>query len=60
MTIDYDLFSPENWQDPYPAYRRLRDEAPVHRSEENGLYPISRYDRGTLGDFGSRRLVANL
>ena len=29
--------------DPYPTYRRLRDEAPVYRDEVNGIWGISRY-----------------
>jgi cytochrome P450 len=27
----YEPFDPEVWRDPYPMYRRLRDEDPVHR-----------------------------
>ncbi len=50
-------------QDPYPAYRRLRDEDPVHWSEAWGAWLITRYDDvvATLRDherFSSRgRLV---
>lgn len=29
--------------DPYPTYRRLRDEAPIYRDEVNGIWGISRY-----------------
>ncbi len=29
--------------DPYPTYRRLRDEAPVYRDPVNGVWGISRY-----------------
>jgi cholest-4-en-3-one 26-monooxygenase len=29
--------------DPGPLYRQLRDEAPVHRDERNGIWGISRY-----------------
>ena len=29
MEIDYNPYSPEIQSDPYPLYRRLRDEAPV-------------------------------
>ena len=35
--------APENLEDPYPAYRQLRDEAPVHHNPELGLWMISRY-----------------
>jgi cytochrome P450 len=30
--------------DPYPIWRRLRDEAPVYRNERHGFYALSRYD----------------
>ena len=31
------LFSPENMIDPYPLYKQLRDEEPVHYLEEMKL-----------------------
>ncbi len=51
MTIDYNPFSEEVRADPYPYYRALRDEAPVHWSEGAGGWVISRYDdvRHVLG-----------
>jgi cytochrome P450 len=30
--------------DPYPVYRRLRDEAPVYYNDCIGFYGLSRYD----------------
>jgi cytochrome P450 len=30
--------------DPYPTYRRLRDEAPLYRDEERGVWALSRFD----------------
>jgi len=30
--------------DPYPVWKRLRDEAPLYRNEELGFYALSRYD----------------
>jgi cytochrome P450 len=41
--IEYDPLHPPNWQNPYPTYARLRDEAPVHFSVQTGTYCISRY-----------------
>ena len=38
------LFSPENLIDPYPAYKQLRDEAPVHFMPEMNLHVVTRYD----------------
>lgn len=36
----YDPFDPAFQDDPYPAYRRLRDEDPVHRHEVPGAPPF--------------------
>ncbi|KUI00233.1 cytochrome [Mycolicibacterium acapulense] len=30
--------------DPYPTYRRLRDEAPLYHNERHGFWGVSRYD----------------
>lgn len=30
--------------DPYPTYRRLRNEAPLYRDEERGIWALSRFD----------------
>jgi cytochrome P450 len=30
--------------DPYPVWRRLRDEAPLYWNEQHGFYALSRYD----------------
>ena len=40
------VFDPYNWQtheDPYPVYRRLRDEAPVYHNETLDFWALSRY-----------------
>ena len=40
-------FNPYAWrvhEDPYPLYRRLRDEAPVYRNDRLGFAALSRYD----------------
>lgn len=39
-----ELFSPENLIDPYPAYKQLRDEAPVYFMPEMNLHVVTRYD----------------
>lgn len=44
MTIAYDPLSPEQWHDPYPVYRRLRDEAPVHYSPISKVWCVSRFE----------------
>ncbi|TDD63782.1 cytochrome P450 [Actinomadura darangshiensis] len=44
MTDVYDPFAPEFQADPYPAYRRLRDEDPVHRHGDPPFWALSRFD----------------
>lgn len=42
--VDYDPFSPEVIEDPYPIYARLRDEAPVYYLEKYAAWALSRFD----------------
>jgi hypothetical protein len=42
--VDFNPYSPAFRQDPYPVYRRLRDEYPVYHNEELGFFALSRYD----------------
>lgn len=39
-----DATSPENLQNPYPYYDRLRKEAPVFRDPKTGIISVSTYD----------------
>ena len=41
--VHYDPFSPEVMADPYPVYRRLRDEAPAYYLEEYDAWALSRF-----------------
>jgi cytochrome P450 len=41
--IDFDPYSQSFADDPYPVYKRLRDEAPVYHHEALKFYAISRY-----------------
>ena len=43
MSLDFDPYSNEWKLDPYPAYRKLRVEAPVHLSPETHTWCISRH-----------------
>lgn len=43
MTDVYDPFDPAFQADPYPAYRRLRDEDPVHRHADPPFWALSRF-----------------
>src|SRR5581483_6969160 len=44
VDIVLDPFSPDFHADPYPTYRRLRDEAPCYFNEAQDWYALSRYD----------------
>jgi len=44
MSISFEAFSNVHQQDPYPVYRELRDHAPVHRSDESGVFVLSRHE----------------
>jgi len=41
--LAYDPYSYEVHEDPYPLYRRLRDEAPLHKSETLEFWTLSRH-----------------
>jgi len=50
--VYYDPYNVDIVADPYPVYRRLREEAPLYYNEAHDFYAVSRYDdveRG-LGD----------
>ncbi len=51
-TVHYDPFAYETHEDPYPTYKRLRDEAPAYYNAELDFWALSRYDdvRVTLLD----------
>jgi cytochrome P450 len=42
--LEYDPLQPPDWQNPYPTYARLRDEAPVYYAEQTGTWCVSRYE----------------
>lgn len=39
----YDPYAYDIHEDPYPTYRRLRDEAPLYRNDERGFWALSRH-----------------
>ena len=43
VAVRYDPFSYEIHDDPYPIYRRLRDEAPAYVDEAHGFWALSRH-----------------
>jgi cytochrome P450 len=43
VPLEYDPTAWEIQEDPYPIYRRLRDEAPVYHNERMGFWALSRF-----------------
>jgi cytochrome P450 len=41
--IYWDPFDPALRDDPYPLWKRLRDEAPAYRNDKHGFWVLSRY-----------------
>lgn len=44
MEVEFDPFSSVYFDDPYEAYRQLRDHRPVYFSEQYDFYALSRYE----------------
>src|SRR5512135_1091414 len=42
--IDFNPYSYDIHEDPFPTYRQLREYAPVYRNEALGFWALSRYD----------------
>jgi cytochrome P450 len=42
--VHWDPYNPNYFRDPYPIFRRLREEAPLYHNAEHGFYAISRYE----------------
>jgi cytochrome P450 len=53
--VHYDPYSASMHEDPFPTYRRLRDEAPLYHSGELGFWALSRFDdvRAAASDWGA-------
>ncbi|MFT4046434.1 MAG: cytochrome P450 [Solimonas sp.] len=41
--VRWDPYTPELAQNPYPTYKRLREEAPLYYNEEYDFYALTRY-----------------
>ena len=41
--VYWDPYKPELFQDPYPVFRRLREEAPLYHNATHDFYAVSRY-----------------
>jgi cytochrome P450 len=43
MTIEFDPYDYDTFCDPYPTYKRLRDELPVYRNAALGFWALARH-----------------
>ena len=44
VELYYDPFDVEIDSDPYPVWKRMREEAPLYYNEKYNFYALSRYD----------------
>ncbi|CAJ1579498.1 cytochrome P450 [[Mycobacterium] wendilense] len=61
VQIDKPILDPYDYdfhEDPYPYYRRLRDEAPLYRNEELGFWALSRH-QDVLQGFRNSTALSN-
>jgi cytochrome P450 len=42
--VYWDPYDPRFWADPYPTFRRLREEAPLYYNEKYDFYAVTRYE----------------
>jgi len=42
--VHYDPYNVNTNADPYPVYRRLREEVPLYYNEHHDFYALSRFD----------------
>jgi cytochrome P450 len=42
--VHWDPYDIEIYRDPYPTFRRLREEAPLYYNEQFDFYALSHYD----------------
>ncbi len=56
--LSYDPYSAINDLDPYPLYKRLRDEAPLYYNEEYDFYAMTRYADCERGLVDAKRFIS--
>ncbi len=54
--LDFDPYAWDFHEDPFPTYRRLRDEAPAYHNDRLGFWALSRYDDVLAGFKDTERL----
>ncbi len=57
--VYYDPYDADIDADPYPVYRRLREEAPLYYNEKYDFYAVSRYDDVERGLVDAKRFISS-
>jgi cytochrome P450 len=56
--VYYDPYDVEIYANPYPAFRRLREQAPLYRNEKYDFYAVSGYDDVERGLIDSETYIS--
>ena len=56
--LSYDPYDAISDPDPYPLYRRLRDEVPLYYNDEYDFYAVSRYEDCERGLVDAKRFIS--
>jgi cytochrome P450 len=56
--LSYDPYTAINMTDPYPLYKRLRDEAPLYYNDQYDFYAVSRYEDCERGLVDAKRFIS--
>jgi cytochrome P450 len=56
--LSYDPYTAINDPDPYPLYRRLRDEAPLYYNDEYDFFAVSRFEDCERGLVDAKRYIS--
>jgi cytochrome P450 len=57
--VYWDPYDPQIWADPYPIYRRLREEAPLYYNEKYDFYALSRFEDCERGLIDHRTYISS-
>jgi cytochrome P450 len=57
--LSYDPYTAINMIDPYPLYKRLRDEAPLYYNDHYDFYAVSRYEDCERGLVDAKRFISS-
>src|SRR5580658_1604394 len=56
--VYYDPYDVDINSDPYPVYRRLREEAPLYYNDVHDFYAVSRFDDVEQGLLNPRSFIS--